>query len=118
MTASIVPGRDLVALLDQLGELAHDLAPALTASSVAVERDDVAAQEDVAVEVVLERLQHGVLAARELGGDRVGQLDAGYARALSFSSHERGDALAVGAAVDLRHRQAHHLAHVLRRGGS
>ena len=42
---------------------------------LAVEREQVAAQEDLAVEVLLERAQDRVLAARQLGGDFVGKLD-------------------------------------------
>ena len=46
MTALIVPGRDLVALLDQLRQLAHDGRGVGDGLGVAVERDDVAAQEE------------------------------------------------------------------------
>ena len=42
---------------------------------VAVEREHVAAQEDVAAEVLLERLHHHVARAGELGGDIVRELE-------------------------------------------
>ena len=44
---------------------------------LAVEGEDVAAQEDLAGEAVLERPHDHVAGARELGGEIVGQLDLG-----------------------------------------
>ena len=56
---------------------------------VAVERDDVAAQEQVAVDVALERAQDAVAAAAERGGDLVGDLDlAAHQRSASCTSAE------------------------------
>ena len=66
---------DLVALGDQVRELAHDGGAGLDGRLVALEREHVAAQEHVAVEMALERAQHGVLAAGQLGGHRVVELD-------------------------------------------
>ncbi len=68
-------GSDLVALLDQLGELADDRFGGVHRVIVALQREDVAPQVDVAVEVALERAQHGVLAARQLGGDGIVELE-------------------------------------------
>ena len=91
-----MPGRDLVALLDQLGELAHDRGRGVDRGLVALEREHVAAQEDVAVEVALERPQDRVLAARQLGGDgvveleRLAHLDAH--ESLASASRTRADA--------------------------
>ena len=64
-----------MAARDQLGELAHDALAGVRLALLAVERQQVAAQEDLAVEVRLERAQHRVLAARQLGGDVVRELD-------------------------------------------
>ncbi len=63
---------DLVPARDQVGELAHDALAGERLALLAVEREHVAAQEHLAVEMRLERAQHGVLAARQLGGDFVG----------------------------------------------
>ena len=65
----------------------------------------------------LERAQHRVLAARQLGRDLVGQLDL-RPHAPSARTHQRRDALAVGASVDGRHRALHRDAHLLRRAGA
>ena len=70
-----MPGRDLVALADQVGELAHDRPADRDVVVVAVERQHVAAQEDLAVEVLLERLHDRVARARQLGGDLVRELE-------------------------------------------
>ena len=75
MTAAIVPGPIWWPRGDQLGELAHDALAGVRLALLAVERQQVAAQEDLAVEVRLQRAQHHVLAARQLGGDVVGELD-------------------------------------------
>src|SRR3954471_20100765 len=66
---------DLVALRDELGHLAHDLLGGGHRRLVALERDDVAAQEDVGLEGALERLEHRVAAAGQLLGRLVVQLD-------------------------------------------
>ena len=60
---------------DQVGDLAHDLLGGDDGLVGALERDDVAAQEDVAVDVLLDLAQHRVLGARQLAGDVVGKLD-------------------------------------------
>ena len=65
------PGGDLVALLDELGQLLHDGRGGLHGRLVAVEGDDVAAQEDVAVDVALERPEHRVAGAGQLARRRV-----------------------------------------------
>ena len=70
-------GRDVVALADEVGELAHDRAAGRDLVLGAVEREHVAAQEHVAVEVLLERLHHLVAGPGELGGDFVGKLELG-----------------------------------------
>ena len=64
-------GTDLVAAGDQVGELAHDPLAELHLDLLAVEREQVAAQEDTAGEVRLERAQDRVLAAGQLGRDFV-----------------------------------------------
>src|SRR5207342_3066876 len=79
------PGRDLVALRDQVGELANDRGARLDGFLLALERDDVAAQEDLAGQVALERLEHLVLGPGELGGNLVRKLDLGAHQALSAS---------------------------------
>ena len=66
---------ELVAARDERGQLAHDRRRGLHRVGLAVERDDVAAQVDRAVEVVLERAQDLVLGAGQLGRDLVGELE-------------------------------------------
>src|SRR5262249_50274995 len=66
---------DLVPLLDELGQLADDDRRRGDGLGVAVERDDVAAQVQVAVDVALERAQDVVPGAGERLGDLVGDLD-------------------------------------------
>ena len=68
-------GPDLVTAGDQLGELATTRWPACVSILVAVEGEHVAAQKELAGKVILERAQHGVLTAGELGGDVVGELE-------------------------------------------
>ena len=68
------PGSDLVAARDQLRQLAHDALAGVRVDLLAVEREQVAAQEHLAREVLLQRPQHRVLAARELDRDVVGKL--------------------------------------------
>ena len=70
-------GCDLVALADEVGELAHDRLGDLDLRLAAVERQDVPAQEDLAVEVTLERPHDGVARARKLARDFVWQLQLG-----------------------------------------
>jgi hypothetical protein len=65
------PLGDLVPLLDELGELAHDHGGLCDRLGVAVEGDDVAAQEQVAVHVLLERAEDVVACAGERLGDLV-----------------------------------------------
>ena len=69
-------GRDLMALADQVGELAHDGLGRADLVVAAVDCQHVPAQVDVCVEVALERLHHDVPGPRELGGDFVGKLEA------------------------------------------
>src|SRR5439155_22427452 len=59
----------------QLRQLAHDRRAVLHVFGVAVKRDEVAAQVDVAAEVLLERAQHLVVGAGERRGDFVRKLD-------------------------------------------
>ena len=65
---------DLVPAGHERGQLAHHGGAGLHRVGLAVERDDVAAQVDRAVEVLLERAQDLVLGAGQLGGDLVGEL--------------------------------------------
>ena len=69
MTASIVPGRDLVPARDQLRELADHLAADFDVALVAVEGEDVAAQEHVAGQMAFQRLEDCVLGAGQLRGN-------------------------------------------------
>jgi hypothetical protein len=69
------PGRDLVPALDELDDLADDLGRLVDGLGLAVEREHVAAQEHLHLDVLLERAQDRVPGPAELGGDRVGQLD-------------------------------------------
>ena len=68
-------GRDVVALLDERGELLDDDRGGVDRLLLAVEREHVAAQPQVALDVALERAQHRVAAARQLGCGLVGELD-------------------------------------------
>ena len=70
-------GRDLVAVLDQLGQLVDHAASGVDVDVLALERQHVAAQVHGAVEMVFERLEHGVLGAGQFGGDAVVELDRG-----------------------------------------
>ena len=58
---------DLVALVGEVGELAHHERRRRDGLGVAVERHDVAAQEELAVDVLLELAQHVVAVAGECG---------------------------------------------------
>ena len=71
ITAEIVPPLSAAGtkLLHEAGQLADDGGADLDGLGVAVEGDHVAAQEDIAGELLLERLEHVVLGARQLGGD-------------------------------------------------
>ena len=66
---------DLVTARDQVGELAHDALADVRLALLPVEGEQVAAQVDLAVEMRLQRAQHRVLTAGQLGGDFVGELD-------------------------------------------
>ena len=66
-----------MAARDQLGQLAHDPLAGSGLAFLAVERDEIAAQEHLALQMRLERAEDRVLAARQLGGDVVGQLELG-----------------------------------------
>ena len=57
--------------LDQLHELLDDRRRVTDLALVAVEREDVAAQVDVASKPSLQLAEHRVLGAGQLGGDRV-----------------------------------------------
>ena len=110
--------RDLVALDDQLGELVHDRGSGLDRVGLAVERQHVAAQEHVAVQMSLQRPQDRVLAAGELGRNRVLELYLPThppcpVLRLQSLPHACGGALAVGPTARLGHHGLHHLPHVL-----
>ena len=64
-----------MALAHQVGDLAHNLGAGRDLVLVAVEGDDVAAQEDLAVQVVLQRLHHRIPGPGQLGGHLVGELE-------------------------------------------
>ena len=64
-----------MALAHQIGQLAHDRAAHADGVIGAVEGEHVAAEEDLAVEVLLERLHDNVLRAGQLGGHVVGKLE-------------------------------------------
>src|SRR5205807_9039860 len=68
------PRSDLVALGDEVGELAHHGLPRVHRLAGALQRDHVAPQEDVAVQVPLQRLEDRVLRPRQAGGHLVGKL--------------------------------------------
>src|SRR4029079_12234586 len=67
--------RYLVALAHQVGHLAHDGAGHGHGGLVAVQREHVPAEEDLAVEVLLQRLHHRVARPCELGGHLVRKLE-------------------------------------------
>jgi hypothetical protein len=73
-------GRDLMALLDQVDQLADDRLRGLDPGRVAVQGEDVSAEVEVDVEVPLERPQDRVLRPRQLRGDGVvdGELPASH----------------------------------------
>ena len=62
---------------DQIGELAHDPLADSRLALLAVEGDQVATQEHPALQMRLQRAQHRVLTACQLGGNVVRQLDLG-----------------------------------------
>ena len=90
MTAAIVPSAISWPCSMSSDELAHDDRGGRDRLGVAVERDDVAAQEQLAVDVALERAQDLVVGAAERGGDLVGELDlaAHQPRSASWASAE------------------------------
>ena len=114
------PRRDVVALLDQLDHLVDDGRRLGDVVGLALERQHVAAQVQVGVEPLAQAAQHGVLRARQLGGDGVveGQLPACQVSGTQLLAHRGADPLAVGPAADLRHQRRHHLAHLLLLGGA
>ncbi len=73
---------------DQIGQLAHDPFAGARLVLLAVERDQVPAQKHPALQVCLQRAQHRVLTARQLGGDIVGQLDLGPHPAFRMHANE------------------------------
>src|SRR3954447_21605719 len=81
--------RQLVARAHEVGHLTHDLLGGVHGLLAALERDDVAAQEHVGLEVALERLEHRVAAAGQLLGRLVVDLDLGphapWSASLTFS---------------------------------
>ena len=77
VTASIVPGAISWPWAIS-SDSSRTTAGRLDGLLVAVERDDVAAQVQVAVEVRLERAQHRVLGSRQLGGHRVVELELAH----------------------------------------
>ena len=99
----------------------HDALARLHALLVAVERHEVAAQVYAARELLLERAARqsslpATSAATSFGSSmRILTPAASRAKRLL---HERGDATAVGAAVDGSRRLTHHPAHVLARRGA
>ncbi len=70
-------GRDVVALADEVRHLAHHGLGGGHLPRAPVERQHVAAQVHVAVEVVLERLHDRVVGTSELGCHVVGELEPG-----------------------------------------
>ena len=70
-TASTVCDADLVAALDQLDELVDHRARLRDVLLVALERQLVPAQADVALEALLERVEDAVRDPGELGRDRI-----------------------------------------------
>jgi hypothetical protein len=80
-SSRISAGRHLVPLLDQVDQLVDDRCRRLNVGRVAVQRQHIAAQVEVAVEAPAQRLQHSVLGARQLGGDGIvqGQLPTSQA---------------------------------------
>ena len=84
------PLGDLVALLDEVRQLAHHHGGGRHRLGLAVEGDDVAAQEELALDVGLERAQDLVVGAAEGGRDLVGDLElaAHQPRSASCASAE------------------------------
>ena len=80
------PRSDLVALGDQLGQLADDLLGRADRVLLAVEREHVAAEKDLTIEMALKGAQDGVTAAGQLSRDGVVDLD------LSTQRHPRARA--------------------------
>ena len=60
---------------DQRRKLAHHALAGARLTLLAVEGDQVPAQEHLALQLLLQRAQDGVLTARQLGGENVRQLD-------------------------------------------
>ena len=122
VTALDRAGRDLVTLRRRARpSRARPARRRATASGSPSSVTHVAAQEEVAVEVTLQRLEHRVLAAGQLGGDVVGELDLAFSwrsdarrrrASLTCSDTRRPSARP----ATLRHDDRHDPAHVLRRG--
>ena len=68
-------GRDLVALANEVGHLADNRAGGGHGLVLAVEREHVPAQKDLAVEMLLEGLHHRVAGPGELSGDLIRKLE-------------------------------------------
>ena len=66
---------DLVAALDQLDELVDDLTRLPDLRVVAVERQLIAAQADRAAETVAQRVEHALPHPRQLGRNRIGNIE-------------------------------------------
>ena len=60
---------------DQLRELSHHALTRARLALLAIEGQQVAPQKHLALQLRLQRAQHSVLTARQLGGDLVRQLD-------------------------------------------
>ena len=74
-----------MALVGEIGELADDDRGRLDRLVLAVERDQVAAQVDLAVDVTLERPQDRIAVAGERGRRLVGQLELAPQRSASWT---------------------------------
>jgi hypothetical protein len=63
---------DLVAALDELGQLVHDCAGLGDVRVLALDRQPVAAQQDRDAKPITQRIEDAVAQGRQLGGDIVG----------------------------------------------
>ena len=116
VTARIVPGAISWPCSISSESSRTTVAAPATALGLAVERDEVPAQEHVAVEVALERAQHLRPRCPPARPRPRWTARSGAASARSAPpGPRRRDALAVRAPGDLRHRRLHHRAHVLGR---
>ena len=101
--------------LRERAELVEHAHAAFDRVLLTVERQQVAAQVGTQPESLLEREQHRVGPGGERRGEVVRQLELASHASASAAAHLLGDAPAVGAAADLRHRDRHHAAEVLDR---